>query len=163
MQFMPNTMKDYPHDPFNPEQSIEAGAKYIKWLLNRYDGDWKQAMAAYNWGTGNLGLGTVADQRMRILPEETSTYVRRIEGYMGESPTQVASIPPQRSALGNASTAIAEASMARDARREAIAIADMSFDLPSPPAPSGDTVIVPPSPNANPDGSLSAGRLVASG
>jgi len=53
MQIMPATGALYGlKDPFDARQSIEAGARYIKDLLARYDGDLALAAAAYNAGPG---------------------------------------------------------------------------------------------------------------
>lgn len=51
MQLMPETADQYSlRDPFDPRQNIEAGASYLKQLLDRYNGDLSQALAAYNAG-----------------------------------------------------------------------------------------------------------------
>lgn len=52
MQLMPNVIGDYGvADPFSAKQSILAGAKYLKMLETRYEGDRILASAAYNAGT----------------------------------------------------------------------------------------------------------------
>jgi soluble lytic murein transglycosylase-like protein len=52
MQLMPQTaMSLGVKDCFNPEHNIHAGVKYFKQLLNRFEGDIKLALAAYNAGS----------------------------------------------------------------------------------------------------------------
>jgi membrane-bound lytic murein transglycosylase D len=67
---------------FDPEQSTVAYAKYMKELYNQF-GDWYLAMAAYNWGPGNVQRAVArtgyADfwqlYRLNALPAETRSYV----------------------------------------------------------------------------------------
>jgi soluble lytic murein transglycosylase-like protein len=48
---MPDTAADFNvNDVFDPKQNIAAGAKYLKQLLDKYKGDNKLALAAYNAG-----------------------------------------------------------------------------------------------------------------
>lgn len=51
MQLMPETAEHF-HvaDPFNTEQNVAAGARYLKQLIDRFHGDLKLALAAYNAG-----------------------------------------------------------------------------------------------------------------
>ena len=53
MQLMPDTAEQLGvSDPFDAGQNIEAGAKYLKDLIDKYKGDLAQALAAYNAGPG---------------------------------------------------------------------------------------------------------------
>lgn len=66
-------------DPWKPEQAIPYAAKYLSDLRNM-TGSWPKAMAAYNWGIGNLrkyGKPNSADW-LKYLPVETYKYVTEI-------------------------------------------------------------------------------------
>ena len=53
MQLIPATARRFGvNDAFNPVQNIEGGAKYLRYLLDLYDGDYRLALAAYNAGEG---------------------------------------------------------------------------------------------------------------
>lgn len=72
MQFMPPTAKDMGIDPLNPQDAIKGAAKYLRWLYGR-TGSWQMALAAYNWGIGNLERKGFA-----VAPQETQLYVAQI-------------------------------------------------------------------------------------
>jgi membrane-bound lytic murein transglycosylase B len=73
MQLMPDTARGLGvRDAYDPEQNVMAGTRYLKGLLSRYNGDVRLALAAYNWGMGNLERSTGR------LPEETRNYIARI-------------------------------------------------------------------------------------
>jgi len=79
MQLMPGTAKYLGvDDPYNAEQSIFGGAKYLKEQLDRFDGDVKLALATYNEGWPALVKhGGIPPFR------ETQAYVPKVLGYMG--------------------------------------------------------------------------------
>ena len=73
MQLMPATAASLQADPHDPEQNIEAGARYLRDLLIKYDGDSVKALAAYNAGPGAV------DKYHGVPPyRETITYVDRV-------------------------------------------------------------------------------------
>jgi len=75
MQLMPDVIGDYAvADPFSPRQSIIAGARYLKSLETRYDGDRTLAAAAYNAGPGAV------EQYGGVPPySETRQYVAKVD------------------------------------------------------------------------------------
>lgn len=74
MQLMPATARALGvSDPFDPEQNVMGGTRFLRDLLNRYHGDTDSALAAYNWGPGNV------DRRPDRLPKETREYLTRVK------------------------------------------------------------------------------------
>ena len=75
MQLMPFTaMRFGVTNIFDPRQNIEGGARYVKFLLDRFDGDINLVLAGYN-----AGEGAVEKYGWSIPPySETQEYVRRI-------------------------------------------------------------------------------------
>jgi hypothetical protein len=74
MQLMPTTAKEMGvSDPFNPFENIWGGARYLKRMLDRQGGDLNKALAAYNWGPGNLDRYGGAR-----LPKETRRYIEAV-------------------------------------------------------------------------------------
>ena len=89
-QFMPTgayglVRNGYFDERFDPEKSTRAYAHYIKGLYNQF-GDWNLAMAAYDWGPGNVQRAVMrtgyADfwelYRRNAMPRETKNYVPQI-------------------------------------------------------------------------------------
>lgn len=83
MQFMPATWDEimgHGADPYNPELSIEGGCRYLRRLTDFFSGNTTAALAAYNWGMGNVRNhiqlhGRIVEEK---LPKETREYVKRI-------------------------------------------------------------------------------------
>jgi hypothetical protein len=72
MQLMPRTAKEMGvEDPFDPLQNIWGGARYLKRMLDRHGGNINKALAAYNWGPGNLERHGYGGN----LPGETRRYI----------------------------------------------------------------------------------------
>jgi soluble lytic murein transglycosylase len=66
-------------DLSNPEINIRYGSYYLRYLLDRYDGDEVAALAAYNAGTGNVDQWGGADLQMSdIAFPETRAYVEEV-------------------------------------------------------------------------------------
>lgn len=79
MQLMPATARDLGvRDAYDPRENIMGGTRYLKGLLDRYRGDVPTALAAYNWGMGNV------ERNPEKLPRETRVYIDRIQRFMDE-------------------------------------------------------------------------------
>jgi hypothetical protein len=82
MQLMPETAEDLGvKNPYNPVENVMGGTRYLKMLLDRYGGDTKVALAAYNWGMGNV------ERHPDRLPEETKSYIARVTKYQRQTAT----------------------------------------------------------------------------
>ena len=72
-QFMPGTAKDLGINPLNPEQAASGAARYLRQLLDQTGGNLPDALAAYNWGIGN-----VKNKGRAASPLETQMYVPKV-------------------------------------------------------------------------------------
>jgi len=94
-QFMPATGKDFQltQNVFRDErrdilQSTDAALDYLQRLNDQF-GSWELALAAYNWGAGNIlkaqkkniALGLPTDYESLSLPKETRNYVPKLMAY----------------------------------------------------------------------------------
>ena len=71
-------------DPLDPAQSAAGGTTYLAQLYNQF-GSWDLALAAYDWGPGNLSkaIATYGSSWIAHAPEETQNYVATILGNAG--------------------------------------------------------------------------------
>jgi len=100
MQIMPETAKALGIDPYDPQQNLDAGEKYLDYLYKRF-GNASLAFAAYNMGEGKLGrmieqakskdwrvivrkIGRKSRWNPKGIPEETIAYVPKVmQRYIG--------------------------------------------------------------------------------
>jgi hypothetical protein len=85
MQFMPDTWKQWGHgDVNNLKDSQDAAQRYDAFLLKRYGGDVRKALAAYNWGMGNLDKDVAknGENWESHAPRETRDYIAKITQLM---------------------------------------------------------------------------------
>jgi len=78
MQLMPATAKRYDvTDRWNPEQNINGGAKYLRFLLKRYNNNLSLVAASYN-----AGEGAVDKYGKKVPPyRETKDYVKKVKKF----------------------------------------------------------------------------------
>jgi soluble lytic murein transglycosylase-like protein len=89
MQLMPDTAKRFHCDDASDQAcNVEAGTKYLAWLLKRFNGDVKLALAGYNAGEGSV------DKYQGVPPySETQNYVNKIVSNYGRTFHPV--LPPE--------------------------------------------------------------------
>ncbi|MCU7804157.1 MAG: lytic transglycosylase domain-containing protein [Candidatus Thiodiazotropha sp. (ex Lucinoma borealis)] len=86
MQLMPGTAARFNVDPYDPLQNLSGGARYLSWLIQRYN-RLDLALAAYNAGEGAV------DRHGDIPPyPETQRYVQKVLGLYGQSTALVRSV-----------------------------------------------------------------------
>jgi soluble lytic murein transglycosylase-like protein len=91
MQMIPATAERFDvEDPYDPQQNITGGVKYLRWLLKRFNGDVKLALAGYNAGEGAV------DKAGKQVPDykETKDYVKKITTAYGKTFHPV--LPPEQ-------------------------------------------------------------------
>lgn len=99
MQLMPQTAADLGVNPYDLEENIDGGVRYLRDQLRTF-GDVALALAAYNWGPGRVAdaLDAFGDQWLAHAPAETRDYVARIAGVTAPPPPDTREIPAYESA-----------------------------------------------------------------
>lgn len=132
MQFMPETAARYAlQNPHDPKTAIDAGARYFRDLLQKFDGRVDLALAAYNAGEGTVGAFRTG-RSLRLLSGKVINHAKTITG----------GIPPYRetqeyvrAAIGfliNGATAPAKSfgvSQSNEKNRVAIKVRDFTIDV----------------------------------
>jgi hypothetical protein len=77
-QFMPDTAKQYKVKVNDLNSEADGAARLLRDLLKSSNGDLQTALAAYNWGIGN-----VQRQGMGNMPAETRNYIPKVLSFMG--------------------------------------------------------------------------------
>ena len=90
MQLIPTTGRRFGvQDFFDPEQNIGGGVRYLKFLLEKFNGNLDLSLAAYNAGEN------VVEKLGRIPPiPETTNYVRKVRATYKKSPEVVLAAAP---------------------------------------------------------------------
>jgi hypothetical protein len=100
MQLMPRTGRWMgARDLYDPEQNVDAGVKYIKYLDKRFNGNLRQTIAAYNAGEGNV-------KRYGGVPpfRETQTYVKKVMKNYDRNTRELREFEEQRASGGSMAT-----------------------------------------------------------
>jgi soluble lytic murein transglycosylase-like protein len=82
MQLMPSTAAGLGVDPYNADDNQRGGTLYLQQLYARF-GNWHDALAAYNWGPGNVNKALSSGSS---FPQSVENYVSNIAGYLGGLP-----------------------------------------------------------------------------
>jgi soluble lytic murein transglycosylase-like protein len=75
-------------DPFDSTQNIQGGVSYLQQLYQQF-GNWTDALAAYNWGPGNVSKAIAANPSNPAYPSGVTGYVNSVLGVAGANDATV--------------------------------------------------------------------------
>ena len=78
-QFMPKTAQAYGVKQGDAKSQLEGQAKYMKYLLKKFNGNTEYALMGYNWGEGNVDKW-LKSGKTKPIPKETRDYVAKVMG-----------------------------------------------------------------------------------
>lgn len=83
-QLMPGTAKELGVNARDMAQNIRGGVSYLKKMLDKYGGNYELALAAYNWGPGNVDKWLASGRGVsgQDMPAETRAYARTVQNFM---------------------------------------------------------------------------------
>lgn len=81
-QLMPGTAEALGVDPTDEAQNREGGRRYLATQYDKY-GNWEDALAAYNWGPGNVDKWIAKGRNPDAMPAETRAYIPAVLGSAG--------------------------------------------------------------------------------
>jgi hypothetical protein len=90
MQLLPTTAAAYGvTNILDPTQNANAGAHLLADLLSEFGGNVQEALAAYDWGSGNVNnaISQYGSNWLSYAPSETQNYVASITGSVGSAPS----------------------------------------------------------------------------
>ena len=132
--FMPDTAKAYGvNNPMDFNQSSDASARMFRDLLKQYGGDTAKALAAYNWGSGNL-----AKKGLDAAPAETRNYVRDVTAALAANQAAGKTVAPVAATAPVVPAAPRDSNQVDQVAQEAATAPQAAPSAPPPQAaPSG--------------------------
>ena len=90
MQLLPSTAADLGVNPYDLQQNITGGVRYLAQMLSEFGGDQAKALAGYNWGAENVQTAISAaaqagDDWLSHAPSSVQNYVKSILSAIGQN------------------------------------------------------------------------------
>lgn len=114
MQLMPGTARSLGvSNAYDPRQNIMGGTRYLAGCIKTFNGDWRRAVAGYNWGPGRASLKKANWES--YLPKETRNYLARVSSYLPANfTTNYSGLPSGDNTIVTGSSDTSKAFLAQD-------------------------------------------------